>query len=179
AATTARKRLICSSSRAMDGRRAERPASHAGSDSDASRDRRLAECLEVLDRVPKVSFEESAEYLLRDAGKEALRQVVLDLDRAIRAAPGLGVGDRHRSRETTRATELQRVGMWLVGPRRLLGALDPPPEDPRNRGRLGADPVESARAILDLDDVHVPLGEPFAGCVDLPDVVDGRVDVLA
>src|SRR5207247_8926491 len=110
------------------------------------------ERLEVLQRVPEVELAESAEYLLRDAAKEALREVVLDVDHAIRAAPGRGVRDGHRSRETTCATELQRICMWLVGLRRLLGALDLAPEDPRHRGRFSADPVEPARAVIDLDD---------------------------
>src|SRR5437773_8202410 len=91
--------------------------------SDVSRNRRLAEGLEVLHRVPEVSLDRSTEELLRDAHKEAHWQVVLELDRRVGAAARLGVGNVHGSPGATGADELHREGMWLVSLRRLLRAL--------------------------------------------------------
>src|SRR5439155_22896213 len=141
--------------------------------------RRLAERLEVLHRVPEVSLDRSTKQLLRDTGKEAHWQVVVDLDGAIRAAPGLRLGDRHCSLGAPRASELQRVGMWLVGLRRLLGAFDLSAEDPRDRRNPCRYSVQPVGAVPDLDDVGVPLREPLTRGVEFPDLIDGRVDVLA
>ena len=49
---------------------------------------------------------------------------------------------------------------------------------PDGRG-LRANAIEpAAGAVLDLDDVHVPLRQAVTGHVHVPDVVDGRVDVV-
>ena len=60
----------------------------------------------------------------------------------------------------------------------LRVALELPTHDPCDRRGRGPYLIKPAGAILDLDDVDIPLWEALARDVDVPDVVDRGVDVL-